>query len=97
MAKRFNITGTCFPERHFMADVSRKFKVAIALIRKGKYFAINRPRQYGKTTLLEALSRELSKSDEWLVLRSASRASAARLLKMPLPSAALSSVCWKHK
>jgi hypothetical protein len=97
MAKRFNITGTCFPERHYIADVSAKFNTALRLVMDGEYFAINRPRQYGKTTLLEALSRELSKSDEWLVLRSASRASAARLLKMPLPSAALSSVCWKHK
>ncbi|MEQ1746554.1 MAG: AAA family ATPase [Saprospiraceae bacterium] len=69
MEKRFNITGTCFPERHYMADVSAKFNTALRLVMNGEYFAINRPRQYGKTTMLEALSRELSKSDEWLVFK----------------------------
>ena len=67
MAKRFNVTGTCFPHRHYMADISAKLKIAMGMINYGDYFAINRPRQYGKTTLLEALKRELLKSDEWLV------------------------------
>jgi hypothetical protein len=67
MTKRFNTTGTCFPNRHYMADVSAKFDVALKFVEYGEYFAINRPRQYGKTTMLEALSRTLVKSDEWLV------------------------------
>ena len=67
MAKRFNVTGTCFPHRHYMADISAKSKIAMGMINYGDYFAINRPRQYGKTTLLETLKRELLKSDEWLV------------------------------
>jgi hypothetical protein len=67
MTREFNVTGTCFPHLHYMADVSAKFDTAINLVEKGKYFAINRPRQYGKTTMLEALTRELIKSDEWLV------------------------------
>jgi hypothetical protein len=67
MAKKFNVTGTCFPHLHYMADVSAKFNTAIRLVKEGEYFAINRPRQYGKTTMLEALNRELVKSDEWLV------------------------------
>ena len=67
MVKRFNTTGTCFPHLHYMADVSSKFNRAISLVESGDYFAINRPRQYGKTTMLESLSRALVKSDEWLV------------------------------
>jgi energy-coupling factor transporter ATP-binding protein EcfA2 len=67
MRKEFNTTGTCFPHLHYMADVSTKFDFAISLVEKGKYFAINRPRQYGKTTMLESLSRALIKSEEWLV------------------------------
>ena len=67
MTKRFNTTGTCFPHLHYMADVSSKFNRAISLVESGDYFAINRPRQYGKTTMLEALSHALIKSDEWLV------------------------------
>jgi hypothetical protein len=67
MKREFNVTGTCFPQLHYMADVSAKFDTAINLVEKGKYFAINRPRQYGKTTMLEALNRTLVQSDEWLV------------------------------
>jgi hypothetical protein len=67
MKREFNTTGTCFPHLHYMADVSAKFANAIDLVEKGKYFSINRPRQYGKTTMLEALCRRLVKSDEWLV------------------------------
>ena len=67
MRREFNVTGTCFPHLHYMADVSTKFDTALNLVEKGKYFAINRPRQYGKTTLLETLNRTLIKSAEWLV------------------------------
>jgi energy-coupling factor transporter ATP-binding protein EcfA2 len=67
MAKRFNVTGTCFPDIHYMADTSAKFKMAFKLVEQGDYFAINRPRQYGKTTLLETLKRRLTESSEWLV------------------------------
>ena len=67
MSKIFNVTGTCFPHKHFMADTSAKFKIAWRLLSYGDYFAINRPRQYGKTTMLEALKQALIKSDEWLV------------------------------
>jgi hypothetical protein len=67
MAKRFNTAGTCFPHLHYMADVSAKFKKTISLVEAGDYFAINRPRQFGKTTMLETLCRELGKSDEWVV------------------------------
>jgi energy-coupling factor transporter ATP-binding protein EcfA2 len=67
MAKEFNITGTCFPQLHYMADTSAKFNNALQLIEKGKYFAITRPRQFGKTTMLETLKRQLIQSPEWLV------------------------------
>jgi hypothetical protein len=67
MTREFNVTGTCFPHRHYMADVSTKFDTAIKLVEKGKYFAINRPRQYGKTTMLYLLSDVLRKSDKYIV------------------------------
>jgi AAA-like domain len=67
MTREFNTTGTCFPHRHYMADVSAKFNTAINLVKKGKYFAINRPRQYGKTTMLYLLSDALRKSGEYIV------------------------------
>jgi hypothetical protein len=67
MKKEFNVTGTCFPHIHYMADVSSKFDTAINLVEKGKYFAINRPRQYGKTTMLYLLSDVLRQSGEYIV------------------------------
>jgi hypothetical protein len=67
MAKRFNTTGTCFPKQHYMANVSAKFDVAIKLVESGDYFAINRPRQYGKTTMLYLLSDALRASGEYIV------------------------------
>ena len=56
MEKEFNVTGLCFPDQHYMADVSKKLEDAIKMVEKGLYFIINRPRQYGKTTTLYSLS-----------------------------------------
>ena len=67
MAKRFNVTGTCFPQKHYMADISAKFKIVSEMIEYGDYFAINRPRQYGKTTMLQTITQALMQSKEWLV------------------------------
>ncbi len=67
MAKRFNITGVCVPAQHYMADVSRKFDRIMDMVEAGDYFIINRPRQYGKTTMLFRLNDRLSRSGEYLV------------------------------
>jgi AAA-like domain len=69
MEKEFNVTGNCLPSRHYMADTSAKFKSTIRLVEQGKYFAINRPRQYGKTTMLFALTDALKKNDDYVVFR----------------------------
>jgi hypothetical protein len=68
MEREFNITGLCFPEDHFMADVSDKLRDTLAMIEKGKYFIINRPRQYGKTTTMHTLENMLQKTDDYLAL-----------------------------
>jgi hypothetical protein len=60
MKKRFNITGVCIPERHYMADISQKITGIMNMIEQGDYFVINRPRQYGKTTTLFRLEQELN-------------------------------------
>lgn len=69
MEKEFNVTGSCIPGQHYMADTSAKFKVVLRLVEKGKYFAINRPRQYGKTTMLFALTESLRKKEDYVVFR----------------------------
>ena len=67
--KEFNITGTCIPERNFMVDTTDKINKTLTLIEKGKYFIINRPRQYGKTTSLSLLRRKLLKINIFLPVR----------------------------
>ncbi|MCQ2259551.1 MAG: AAA-like domain-containing protein [Bacteroidaceae bacterium] len=58
--KRFNTTGTCNPEVHYMVNIDRQVEAAAKLVRQGDYFCINRGRQYGKTTTLAALANKLS-------------------------------------
>ena len=67
MEKVFNVTGTCRPAKHYMADVSKKWKRALKMIDFGEYFIINRPRQYGKTTALYALADILRERGDYLV------------------------------
>ena len=66
--KEFNTTGLCIPEKHYMCDVTQKFNRCKLLINKGKYFAINFPRQYGKTTMQYLLTKEFQKKEDYLVL-----------------------------
>lgn len=67
MTKEFNITGTCIPGVHYMVDTSDKIDQIIELIDRGKYFAINKPRQYGKTTTIFLLEEKLRKSDYYAI------------------------------
>ena len=54
--KSFNTTAVCIPEKHYMVDLSERIAEIRQLVDSGKYFTINRARQYGKTTLLSALA-----------------------------------------
>ncbi len=67
MRKKFNVTGSCNPERHYMVDTEKRFKAVEELIEMGEYFTINRARQYGKTTMLQTIRRRLS--DKYLVIK----------------------------
>lgn len=58
--KTFNTTGTCYPEKHYMVNIGKQVEAAATLVRQGKYFCINRGRQYGKTTTLSALAEYLN-------------------------------------
>jgi AAA-like domain len=69
MEKEFNVTGACFSNQHYMADTSAKFKAITRLVEQGKYFTINRPRQYGKTTMLFRLANALKQTGEYVVFR----------------------------
>lgn len=59
--KSFNTTAVCVPSKHYMVDISERISEIRKLVDDGKYFTINRARQYGKTTTLNALGKELKK------------------------------------
>jgi len=59
MARRFNATGSCDPQLHYMVDITGRLEKIKALIDNGDYFTINRARQYGKTTTIDALTEYL--------------------------------------
>lgn len=60
MRRYFNVNGLCYPDKHYMVDLSSRLKEIQLLIERGDYFVINRARQYGKTTLLRALANYLA-------------------------------------
>ncbi len=67
MRRRFNITGICSPQKHYMVRLDERLKrIKEDYIDEGSYFVINRGRQYGKTTTLRALERYLQK--DYIVL-----------------------------
>ncbi|MZK49866.1 AAA family ATPase [Clostridium beijerinckii] len=69
MEKKFNITGTCIPDKHYMVDTSNKIDKIIKLIEAEEYFIINRPRQYGKTTTLYLLEKKLNNIEGYLPIK----------------------------
>ena len=67
MKRCFNTEGCCRPELHYMVRLGDTLeKIKRQYVDKGKYFVINRGRQYGKTTMLRALAEYLT--DEYAVL-----------------------------
>ena len=57
--RRFNVTGLCNPNMHYMVDITGKLEQIKEMIDYGDYFTINQGRQYGKTTTLSRLTEFL--------------------------------------
>ena len=66
MAKIFNTSVTCNPNEHYMVDTTQKMKVFERLINNRNYFTINYARQFGKSTSLNWILRNMS--DRYLVI-----------------------------
>ncbi len=64
--REFNTTAVCIPSKHYMVDISDRVAEIKKMVDAGKYFTINRSRQYGKTTTLAAMGKALA--DEYTVL-----------------------------
>lgn len=68
MSKKFNVTGVCIPELHYMVNTEKRInQIVTDYVEKGSYFTINRARQFGKTTTLYLLEKRLKES--YTVLR----------------------------
>lgn len=65
MGRVFNITGPCVEEYHYMVSTDNRVEQMKKMIEEGKYFTINRARQYGKTTTLHRLVENIK--DDYLV------------------------------
>lgn len=59
MKRYFNVTGACDARFHYMVDLRERLVEIKKLVDAGEYFTINRARQYGKTTMLNALAEYL--------------------------------------
>ena len=66
IVKCFNTEGACIPSKHYMVNIDERLKCIEKLVDAGKYFTINRARQYGKTTTLKCLEEYLS--DKYYVI-----------------------------
>lgn len=67
MRRRFNTAGSCNPQRHYMVSLEERLKrIKENYVDEASYFVINRGRQYGKTTTLNALEEYLKK--DYIVL-----------------------------
>lgn len=66
MGRYFTTTGACNPKRHYMVDIQERLREIKRLVDRGEYFTINRARQYGKTTTLQALAGYLA--EDYIVL-----------------------------
>lgn len=64
--KKFNVTGACNPRIHYMVDITGRLEKIKRLIDNQNYFTINRARQYGKTTTIQALTSYLA--DDYIVI-----------------------------
>ena len=69
MKRRFNVTGLCVPNMHYMADTRPQInEIFERFIEYGEYFTINRGNQFGKTTTIFLLSKLLEKKDNYLLI-----------------------------
>lgn len=62
MRRYFNTEGQCEADVHYMVRLDERLqKIKSLYVDRGKYFVINRGRQYGKTTTLRALAEYIRK------------------------------------
>ena len=56
----FNTSGACIPEKHYTLLREKLVAQGEQLVAQGRFFTIFAPRQSGKTTYFQLLSRQLA-------------------------------------
>ena len=70
MKKRFNDTGLCVHNMHYMVNTSEQINdIFEGLIEYGQYFSILGGRQFGKTTTISLLTEIIRKRNDYLLIR----------------------------
>ncbi len=59
MQRRFNTTGPCTPDRHYMLSSVARLPDVEEMFDADAYFVVHAPRQTGKTTAMKALAESL--------------------------------------
>lgn len=68
VARSFNTSGVCDPDRHFMVPAAGRLPAAHALVEQGAWFVVHAPRQSGKTTTLRAIAADLTAGGRFTAL-----------------------------
>jgi len=68
MGKIFNIAGPCYADRHYMLSPLARLPRVRRLVEDGAYFVMHAPRQFGKTTALQALADSIDEQGERVAL-----------------------------
>ena len=66
--RKFNTTGPCFPDEHYMLPALDRLPGIRELVAGGNYFVVHAPRQTGKTTALKALVREINEKGDMFAI-----------------------------
>ena len=66
MGRTFNTDGYCDLKYNYMVDLTGRLEKIKQMVDEEKYFTVNKARQYGKTTILNALADDLR--EEYCVL-----------------------------
>ncbi|MDR0548435.1 MAG: AAA-like domain-containing protein [Deltaproteobacteria bacterium] len=64
-SKWFNVAGPCAPEKHYMLPVLPRLPGVDTLIDKENYFIVHAPRQSGKTTFLQELTKKINSEGQY--------------------------------
>lgn len=68
MGRFFNTAGPCRADMHYMLPAAQRLPEVPWLIERLGYFVVHAPRQTGKTTTIEAIARELTRSGRYAAL-----------------------------